>query len=64
MQCSRLRHNPNALYRKRSIGVAMIDAAEAEGKIRRGVTTLVEPTSGVHSPQHVTCVGFAQARTR
>jgi hypothetical protein len=30
-----------------SIGVAMVDAAEREGKIQRGVTTLVEPTSGV-----------------
>jgi hypothetical protein len=37
---------------RRSIGVAMIDAAEAEGKIQPGVTTLVEPTSGArpHTP--------------
>lgn len=31
---------------KDRIGVAMIDAAEAEGKITRGKTTLIEPTSG------------------
>jgi cysteine synthase A len=31
---------------KDRIGVAMIDAAEKEGKIEPGVTTLVEPTSG------------------
>jgi len=31
---------------KDRIGVAMIDALEAEGKIRPGVTTLIEPTSG------------------
>jgi cysteine synthase len=31
---------------KDRIGVAMIDALEAEGRIRPGVTTLIEPTSG------------------
>ena len=31
---------------KDRIGVAMVDAAEREGKIKRGQTTLVEPTSG------------------
>lgn len=31
---------------KDRIGVAMIDALEAEGKIKPGVTTLIEPTSG------------------
>lgn len=31
---------------KDRIGVSMVDAAEAEGKIKRGTTTLVEPTSG------------------
>lgn len=31
---------------KDRIGVAMIDAAEAAGKITRGKTTLIEPTSG------------------
>jgi cysteine synthase A len=34
---------------RRSIGVAMIDAAEAEGKIKPGKTTLVEPTSGARA---------------
>lgn len=37
--------NPIASVKDR-IGVAMIDALEAEGRIRPGVTTLVEPTSG------------------
>jgi cysteine synthase A len=31
---------------KDRIGVAMIDALEGEGKIKPGVTTLIEPTSG------------------
>lgn len=31
---------------KDRIGVGMIDALEAEGRIERGVTTLIEPTSG------------------
>ncbi len=31
---------------KDRIGVAMIDAAEKEGKIERGKTTIIEPTSG------------------
>lgn len=31
---------------KDRIGVAMIDALEADGRIRPGVTTLIEPTSG------------------
>ncbi len=31
---------------KDRIGVAMIEALEAEGRIRPGVTTLIEPTSG------------------
>jgi cysteine synthase A len=31
---------------KDRIGVAMIDALEAEGRAKRGVTTLIEPTSG------------------
>ncbi|SDB51235.1 cysteine synthase A [Bauldia litoralis] len=31
---------------KDRIGVAMIDALEAEGRIKPGVTTLIEPTSG------------------
>lgn len=37
--------NPIASVKDR-IGVAMIDALEAEGRIRPGKTTLVEPTSG------------------
>ncbi|MBL8574110.1 MAG: cysteine synthase A [Hyphomicrobiaceae bacterium] len=37
--------NPIASVKDR-IGAAMIDALEAEGKIKPGVTTLVEPTSG------------------
>jgi cysteine synthase A len=37
--------NPGGSVKDR-IGVAMIDAAEAEGKIERGKTVIVEPTSG------------------
>lgn len=37
--------NPGGSVKDR-IGVAMIDAAEAEGKIERGRTVIVEPTSG------------------
>jgi cysteine synthase len=38
-------YNPAGSVKDR-IGVAMIDAAEAEGRIERGRTTIVEPTSG------------------
>src|SRR5690349_6184480 len=38
-------HNPAGSVKDR-IGVAMIDAAEAEGKIEPGRTTIVEATSG------------------
>ena len=44
--CTRIRTLTHTLPRVRSIGVAMIDAAEKAGTIRPGVTTLVEPTSG------------------
>jgi cysteine synthase len=38
-------YNPGGSVKDR-IGVAMIDAAEAEGRIEPGRTTIVEPTSG------------------
>jgi cysteine synthase A len=37
--------NPSASVKDR-IGVAMIDAAEAQGLLVRGATTIIEPTSG------------------
>src|SRR5829696_3972866 len=44
--CVKLEYlNPGASVKDR-IGVAMIDAAEAEGKIEPGRAVIVEPTSG------------------
>ena len=44
--CAKLEYfNPAGSVKDR-IGVAMIDAAEAEGRIERGRSLIVEPTSG------------------
>src|ERR671937_1209353 len=44
--CAKLEYfNPGGSVKDR-IGVAMIDAAEAEGRIERGRSLIVEPTSG------------------
>src|SRR3954453_13646143 len=44
--CAKLEaYNPAGSVKDR-IGVAMIDAAERDGRIERGRTTIVEPTSG------------------
>ncbi len=54
--------NPLASVKDR-IGLAMIEAAEREGKITPGKTVLIEPTSGNTGIGHCVCGGGEGVQT-